>query len=148
MFFCPAPNFFSRAHCKAHRQQAEAEQLLQTAAPKVPDGAQDLAEQDEEQHRPAEDPRRHVEAQLPVAEGHGEVEHGGQGEEAVEAVKQRQPPPPRRLAEGAQQIVEQAQHAPQEERGQKGGELLGNLDAHQPNRRDSRPPRPAPCSSY
>ena len=112
MFFCPFSNFFARPQGKAHRQQAQAHPLLHAATPEIPHRAQRRAEEREEQHQTAEDPRQHVQAQLPLPKGHGEVEHRRKGEEGVEAVEQGYAPAPHRLTEGAQQVIQQPQHRP------------------------------------
>ena len=110
MFFCPFPNFFARPQGEAHRQQAQAHPLLRTAAPEIPHRTQRRAEEREKQHQTAEDSRQHIQAQLTLPKGHGEVEHRRKGEERVEAVKQGHAPAPHRLAEGAQQVIQQPQH--------------------------------------
>ena len=129
------PNFF----CSAKQERQGEEENFQghehAVPPEIPQGPEHWAEQAEKQHRAPQGPDDHVHPQLPVPEGQGEVEQGGQHREGVEAVQHTARPSPQHQAEGAEQVVEHPQSQPQEDGGQKGGELLGEVDPHQPNSR-------------
>ncbi len=90
------------------------EQEEDAVPPKVPDRTQQGAEQAEKQHSAAEDAHHHIQPQLSIAEGHGEIEYRGKGQQAVQPIYQRQPPLPYRQAERAQQVVQQAQQRPKQ----------------------------------
>ena len=144
------PKFFCRHQQQAHRGEEQAAQAQpqpqrggEAVPPETPEGPQQRAEEAEKQHPTAQGAQDHVQPQLPIPKRQGEVEHRRQHRRSVEPVQQAaQPPARRREAEGPQQVVHQPQAQPQQDRGQKGRQLLGDLHPHQPNRRPSSPPLP------
>ena len=128
-------NFFCKAEDRPQREEQDPQGGEHAVPPEVPQGAENGAEKTEKQHGAPQSPDYHVHPQFPVPKGQGKVEQGGQHRHGIQAVQDPAGPPAENQTEGAQQVVEKAQQQPQEDGGQKGRQLLGDIDPHQPNSR-------------
>lgn len=133
VFFYEFLNFFPQEDQPLCRQEEEPEQQGRPIGCQAQKKEHRRTQEQKIEHGPQHEGRPHIDTHNAPAygDGIGKEPHSSQAPErqVQQPSHQREPEPP---AENPQNIIRQAQAAPQSRRPQKGPDLLGQVDAHGP----------------
>ena len=136
------PYFFEQPEQKTRRSGHNAPQNRRKIGKAVPDPQRGAAEHGEIEGRAREVGEEQPCAHRPPAEGNGDEKdrpRHGEPEEQIERGADEAPVHPH--AQDAQSVVRKPYEDPQHETLEQGAALRGDVDLHQPNSREKRPPR-------
>ena len=129
--FSTFPNFFANSDPPVQRDQANLDQFPKDLGQKIPHCQDKGTEKDKVQDPSQNHPGHEVDAQVPVPRRHGVAQEGGQDQGPVEKVQHRaQPGNKAPGAEKAEEVIEEAQKAPQGQSPQEAESLAGHRDLH------------------